>query len=81
MIQIPSERRRPNGELVYPHRILDGAQAPDAVALLRKTLAKQTDASVVIVQVGFSTNLARLLETKADAASPRLADADCGQRI
>jgi inosine-uridine nucleoside N-ribohydrolase len=70
MIQIPSERRRPNGELVYPHRILDGAQAPEAVSLLRQTLAKQTDASVVIVQVGFSTNLARLLETKADAASP-----------
>ena len=46
------------------------AQAPEAVSLLRQTLAKQADGSVVIVQVGFSTNLARLLETKADAASP-----------
>jgi inosine-uridine nucleoside N-ribohydrolase len=35
---------------------------PDAVDLLRKTLAGQPDGSVVIVQVGFSTNLARLLQ-------------------
>jgi inosine-uridine nucleoside N-ribohydrolase len=70
MIQIPAERRRPDGNFVYPHRILDGAQAPEAVSLLRQTLAKQIDGSVVIVQVGFSTNLARLLETKPDAASP-----------
>ena len=69
MIQVPSERRRTDGSLVYPHRILDGAQAPEAISLLRQTLAKQADGSVVIVQVGFSTNLARLLETKADAAS------------
>jgi inosine-uridine nucleoside N-ribohydrolase len=70
MIEIPSERRRPDGNFVYPHRILDGAQAPEAVSLLRQTLAKQKDRSVVMVQVGFSTNLARLLETKADGASP-----------
>ena len=70
MIEIPAERRRPDGSFVYPHRILDGAQAPEAVSLLRLTLAKQKDGSVVIVQVGFSTNLARLLETQADAASP-----------
>jgi purine nucleosidase len=70
MIQIPSDRRHPDGSFVYPHRILDGAQAPEAVALLRQTLAKQTDGSVVIVQVGFSTNLARLMDTKPDAASP-----------
>jgi len=70
MIQVPSERRNSQGSFVYPHRITDGAQAPEAVSLLRQTLAKQPDGSVVIVQVGFSTNLARLLETKADAASP-----------
>jgi len=69
MIEIPAERRRPDGSFVYPHRILDGAQAPEAVSLLRQTLAKQKDGSVVIVQVGFSTNLARLLETRADTAS------------
>ncbi|MGH9503803.1 MAG: nucleoside hydrolase [Terriglobales bacterium] len=70
MIQVPAERRRPDGSFVYPHRILDGAQAPEAVSLLRQTLARQADASVVIVQVGFSTNLARLLETRPDTASP-----------
>ncbi len=69
MIQFPSERRRPDGTFVYPRRILDGAEAPDAVSLLRRTLAGQSDGSVVIVQVGFSTNLARLLDTKPDAAS------------
>jgi inosine-uridine nucleoside N-ribohydrolase len=46
-----------------------GADAPDAVKLLRKTLAKERDGSVVIVQVGFSTNLARLLESPADEIS------------
>jgi inosine-uridine nucleoside N-ribohydrolase len=33
----------------------------DAVALLRRVLTAETDGSVVIVQVGFSTNLAHLL--------------------
>jgi purine nucleosidase len=70
MIQLPSERKRPDGTFVYPHRIVDGTAAPDAVALLRQTLAGQPDGSVVIVQVGFSTNLARLLDAKPDAASP-----------
>jgi len=70
MIQIPSERRRPDGSFVYPRRIVDGTHAPEAVSVLRQTLAKQADGSVVIVQVGFSTNLARLLETRPDAASP-----------
>ena len=46
MIQIPAERRRPDGNFVYPHRILDGTQAPEAVSLLRQTLAKQVDGSV-----------------------------------
>ena len=71
MIQIPSERRRADGSFVYPHKILDGADAPDAVSLLRRTLAGQSDHSVVIVQVGFSTNLARLLDSKPDALSPQ----------
>ena len=37
-------------------------QTEDAVALLRRVLAAEADGSVVIVQVGFSTNLAHLLE-------------------
>ena len=37
--------------------------------LLREVLANQPDQSVVIVQVGFSTNLAQLLDTRADEHS------------
>jgi purine nucleosidase len=35
----------------------------DAVALLRRVLSAEADGSVVIVQVGFSTNLAHLLDS------------------
>jgi inosine-uridine nucleoside N-ribohydrolase len=58
------------GALRYPRRLKDGSEAPEAVALLRKTLAGQPDHSVVIAMVGFSTNMARLLDSKADDASP-----------
>src|SRR5581483_619495 len=64
-----STRRNGNGTLVYPHHLLDGTTAPEAVTLLRKTLAAQADGSVVIVQVGYSTNLARLLRSPPDQIS------------
>ena len=54
----------------YPHALKKSADAPGAVALLRKVLAGQPDGSVVIVQVGFASNLARLLDSPADAVSP-----------
>lgn len=54
----------------YPHDLLDVKDVPDAVTVLRKTLAAAEDGSVVVIQVGFSTNLARLLDSPADAASP-----------
>lgn len=63
MIRLPSERKRPDGSFVYPHNLLDGRNAPEAAGLLRQVLAKEKDGAVVIVQVGFSTNLARLIET------------------
>ena len=66
MIQVPVERRRADGTFVYPRRLTSGADAPEAVALLRRLLMAEKDGSVVIVQVGFSTNLARLIETPAD---------------
>jgi len=55
MIRVPAQR-------AYPHKLKTGADAPDAVAVLRQALAGQPDHSVVIVQVGFSTNLAHLLD-------------------
>ncbi len=66
MIQAPAERRKADGTLVYPRRLASGAEAPEAVSLLRRLLAAEKDGSVVIVQVGFSTNLARLLDAPAD---------------
>lgn len=44
-------------------------QLPEAPALYRKLLAQQPDSSVTIISVGFSTNLARLLDTPADEYS------------
>lgn len=41
----------------------------ESVYLYRKTLSKQPDNSVVIISVGFSTNLAHLLESSADEFS------------
>jgi inosine-uridine nucleoside N-ribohydrolase len=65
-----SSAENPGGSFVFPHALTNGGSAPDSVALLRKTLAAQRDGSVVIIQVGFSTNLARLLESKGDQSSP-----------
>src|SRR5579871_4481839 len=65
MIHVPSERKNPDGSFVYPRRMALGA-APDAVHVLRRALANERDAAVTIVQVGFSTNLARLLDSPAD---------------
>ena len=69
MIQVPAGRKRADGSFVYPHRVLDGRQAPEAVSLLRRLLAAEQDGQVVIIQVGFSTNLARLLDSPADEIS------------
>jgi inosine-uridine nucleoside N-ribohydrolase len=64
-----SERRNPDGSLVYPHRLIDGSKAQDAVVLLRKTLEMQPDSSVLMIQIGFSTNLARLMSSLPDRMS------------
>jgi inosine-uridine nucleoside N-ribohydrolase len=66
MIRVPAQRKRPDGSLVYPHKISSGAEAPDAVAVLRQALDSQPDRSVVIIQVGFSTNLAHLLDNSRE---------------
>lgn len=58
-----------DGKDRYPHDLRSGKDAPDAVDVLRKTLASQEDGSVVIAQVGFSTNLANLLRSSGDKHS------------
>ena len=57
------------GQYIYPHDLQLGDPAPNALPLLREILANQPDQSVVIVQGGFSTNLAQLLDTRADEHS------------
>jgi inosine-uridine nucleoside N-ribohydrolase len=50
-------------------RKLNPAAVTDAVDLLRKTLAAEQDGGVTLIQVGFSTNLARLMDSKPDRYS------------
>ncbi|MEN6308614.1 MAG: nucleoside hydrolase [Anaerohalosphaeraceae bacterium] len=63
------ETKNPNGQAAFAYDLKTGEDAPDAVAVLRQALAGQADQSVVMVQVGFSTNLTRLLDSKPDTAS------------
>lgn len=59
-----------NGKPMF-RRSLDGYNTLlDSHILYRKVLAAQPDNSVIIISVGFSTNLARLLDTPADDYSP-----------
>jgi hypothetical protein len=58
------------GKPCYPHRLQRSSDAPEATRLLRQVLAGQPDGSVVMVQVGYFSNLAALLDTPADDASP-----------
>ncbi len=53
----------------YPHVIKNNSEAPDAVDLYRRVLAKQADKSVTIITVGFLTNLANLLRSQPDKYS------------
>ncbi|QNN21611.1 nucleoside hydrolase [Planctomycetales bacterium ZRK34] len=63
--------QKDDGKLRYPRDLNHGADAPEAVSLLRRVLSDQPDHSVVIVQVGFSTNLSRLLDSKPDSINPQ----------
>lgn len=54
----------------YPHDAKNGEGIEPAVSLLRRLLAHAAIRSVVVVQVGFSTNLADLLQSPGDSVSP-----------
>ena len=60
------------GEIIrhFPHKFPSSKDYPDAVTLYRQILARQPDGSVVVVAVGQLRNLANLLKSGADAASP-----------
>jgi inosine-uridine nucleoside N-ribohydrolase len=63
-------RAKDNGTFRYPRRLANNGDAPEAVGLMRRILTCQPDQSVVLVVTGFSTNLARLLESGPDEHSP-----------
>ena len=66
---LPMAAEEVNGSFRYPHKLVSSKDAVEAVALLRTLLATEPDGSISIVQVGFSTNLARLLDSKPDDVS------------
>lgn len=47
----------------FPHRVVSGSDFPDAVDLYREILTHQPDRSVVLVTVGYLTNVSRFLES------------------
>jgi len=53
----------------YKTRLTTNADADDAVDVYRRTLAARKDASVVVVTVGYVTNLRDLLRSKGDKHS------------
>jgi inosine-uridine nucleoside N-ribohydrolase len=55
-----------NGAQAFKGTMSENQEIPDAVELYREILAEQPDGSVTIISVGFSTNIARLLDTPAD---------------
>lgn len=66
---LPLAQQRDEGKLRYPRDLNSSKEAPEATHLLRKILSEQPDGSVIIAQVGFSTNLVRLLGSKPDQHS------------
>ena len=53
----------------FPHQIESNDHAPDAVTLYREILALEADTSVVIVTIGYSSNIEQLLKSKPDNIS------------
>src|SRR5436190_14223179 len=53
----------------YPHKIKTNDEVNDAIEVYRKTLATQPGKSVIIITVGFLTNLSALLQSKPDKYS------------
>jgi inosine-uridine nucleoside N-ribohydrolase len=64
------ELKDDSGQPRYSYKLPPTEQFPEAVTYLRKRLASEPDNNVVLVQVGFFTNFARLLETSGDDISP-----------
>jgi inosine-uridine nucleoside N-ribohydrolase len=59
-----------DGKPAFERTLTNYESLPEATVLYRKILAQQSDHSVNIVSVGFSTNIVKLLDTPADEYSP-----------
>ena len=57
------------GKKIFKRTLKENTKIPDAVDLYRELLSKAKDTSVVIICVGFSTNLSGLLQSGADQFS------------
>lgn len=64
------EMKNDTGTPLFARTVSDVTQLPMATTLYRKVLASQPDHSVTFVTIGFSTNMATLLDTPADEFSP-----------
>lgn len=58
-----------DGSPLFARSYSDYASYPESCDLYRKVLSEASDSSVTIVSVGFSTNLARLLDSQPDRYS------------
>ncbi|WP_233231501.1 nucleoside hydrolase [Tichowtungia aerotolerans] len=57
------------GVPLFERTMGDPAEYPSAVAMTRRLLAASDDEAVVVLMIGFSTNMARLLESSPDEHS------------
>lgn len=65
-----ADQKNADGSFRYPHDLLCSADAPEATGLIRKILAEQKeDHAVTLIQVGFFSNFARLLDSQPDEHS------------
>jgi inosine-uridine nucleoside N-ribohydrolase len=65
-----SELKNADGSYRFARKIDKSSKIIDAVKLARKVLAESENGEVIYISVGFSTNVARLLESSADEYSP-----------
>lgn len=57
------------GGALFARTVQDASEYPSAVLMMRRRLAAAEDHSVVMLMIGFSTNMARLLESGPDELS------------
>jgi len=67
---LPLADAKEGGRFRYPHDLLSSRDTPEPNRLLRQLLSQQPDHSLVLVQVGFFSNFAALLDTPGDDVSP-----------